>query len=931
MEALGRARRARAGVVPGALLAALFVLCVPVLPATAQLGAAQLAEDRPVVEIDVDAPPQLEQPARAAVAARIGAALDVADLQRSIQNIYALGRVSDVQVRSEELPGGLRLIFQVLPAAQIDAISFAGDSPVGRSELQDALTATRGDRISRALLEEQAARVQGALSDRGYLAAVVEPELILHDDGLAGTIVLHLFPGAQTRLARLELVGDLGLPEPQVRAALQLQEGGPFRYDTLGDAVERLRRALAENRYFHATIEVANQAFNQTENTADLVLSVDAGPPVELNLRGWDRSEQELRQLLPFFEEASIADWILNQARTDIVAELQRQGYWKPLVSFGRVRDAQGRNVEVNFTVAPVRRTDVVAIDIEGNDAFTDERLLELVRTPTAGVLRGAPFLTETWEQDQRAVLAHYRRNGYLQARVLEAPVTFEEALGGLRAAVILDEGAQATVDAVSLEVEDGALADYGIDTDPWFGQLLIRDGGPFDPDAVRQDEIRMRILLTNEGFARGQVVSRIEESSEDPYTVSVAFTVYPGRRTRVGQLLVSGNEGVLDEVIRRELTLVPGSPYTQESVILSQSRLYRLGIFSRVQIETAVPNTIVPEPTVVVRVTEGSSRRLSWGLGYSTEEQARGLLVLGEDNLWNRNHRATLSLRASFAEQRLRFIYTDPYLFGRSLEGSTVGYFESIDEEGFKLQRIGASLQVVKRHSDVFTSIGRYSFRDQQTYDVLIDESELEPEDTSAVVGSVIYTLLADTRPDPIDPRTGTYNTIDLELAGRALGGESDFLKLFGRSYWYHELPGDAVIVAAARAGVAVPYADSLVPLPERFFAGGSTSLRGFGRNLAGPTDVNGNPLGGNVLLIGNLELRLPVRGDLGLVLFTDVGNVFADPDTVRMNDVRETVGAGLRYATPIGPLRLDWGYLLDARTGEDTSRFHFAIGQAF
>jgi outer membrane translocation and assembly module TamA len=129
----------------------------------------------------------------------------------------------------------------------------------------------------------------------------------------------------------------------------------------------------------------------------------------------------------------------------------------------------------------------------------------------------------------------------------------------------------------------------------------------------------------------------------------------------------------------------------------------------------------------------------------------------------------------------------------------------------------------------------------------------------------------------------------------------------------------------------VAVPYADSLVPLPERFFAGGSTSLRGFGRNLAGPTDVNGNPLGGNVLLIGNLELRLPVRGDLGLVLFTDVGNVFADPDTVRMNDVRETVGAGLRYATPIGPLRLDWGYLLDARTGEDTSRFHFAIGQAF
>jgi outer membrane translocation and assembly module TamA len=138
-------------------------------------------------------------------------------------------------------------------------------------------------------------------------------------------------------------------------------------------------------------------------------------------------------------------------------------------------------------------------------------------------------------------------------------------------------------------------------------------------------------------------------------------------------------------------------------------------------------------------------------------------------------------------------------------------------------------------------------------------------------------------------------------------------------------------VFVTAARAGLAVPYGDSIVPLPERFLAGGSSSLRGFGRNLAGPTDQNGNPLGGNVLLIGNLEYRFPLRGDLGAVIFTDIGNVFADPESVTFGEVRETIGFGVRYATPIGPLRLDWGYLIDARPGEDTSRFHFAIGQAF
>ncbi|MCH7823402.1 MAG: outer membrane protein assembly factor, partial [Acidobacteria bacterium] len=318
-------------------------------------------------------------------------------------------------------------------------------------------------------------------------------------------------------------------------------------------------------------------------------------------------------------------------------------------------------------------------------------------------------------------------------------------------------------------------------------------------------------------------------------------------------------------------------------------------------------------------------------GLGYSTEEQVRGLVVVGQENLWERNHRATFSVRASFAEQRARFIYTDPYLFGRDVEGSAVAYFESVDREGFKAQSFGTSFRLVKRHSATLTSVGRYSFRNQQTFDVLIDEDLLEPEDRDAVVGSAVYTLLSDTRPNPINPRGGNYHTIDIEWATDVLGSESDFAKVFGRSYWYWELPNNAVFVAAARAGLAVPYGGSIVPLPERFFAGGSTTLRGFGRNQAGPRDEDGNPLGGELLLIGNLEYRFPIRGDLGAVIFTDIGNVFADLEHVSLNGTRETLGFGVRYESPIGPLRLDWGYLLDARTGEDSSRLHFAIGQAF
>ena len=884
----------------------------------------------PVSAIVVHAPDLLYQPATEAVAVRVGAPFSVVDMRRTLQNIYSLGAVSDVQVSGRATDdGGVLLEFTVLPAAHLHGVRFEGSSPVRAGILEDALTATLGDRLNRPMLQEQADRVQQTLADHGYERASVEPELVLDETGLEGTVVFHIDGGSATRLRELSFVGDLGISEAEVRTAFGLAVGGVFRADSFADSIDRLMLRLAESRFFHASVEIGPEAVDLNENTRDLQVIVQAGPPVALNLTGWNRSEQELRDMLPFFEQTTVADWILKQARDEIITELQRQGHWKPLVTFGRQRDAEGRNVVVNFTVIPARQADVKGIEIVGNEEIGGATIRAAMATQESRLLRGARFLSATWEQDQRDILGLYRRNGFLQARIVEANVTFDDEAGGLLARLHVDEGVRTVVDQVVIDTQT-RLSDRGIDSSGWTQEIQLRAGGPYDPDALRRDETRIRILLANQGFRRATVLAEIHERP-DPYSVGVTFSVYPGRRVRVGQLLISGNEKVRDEVIRRQLSLVPGSAFTQESVILSQSRLYQLGLFSRVDIDTARPDSTEVEPTVVVRVEEGSSQRLSWGVGYSTEEQVRGLVVIGQENLWGRNHRATVSVRASFAEQRARFIYTDPYLLGRDVEGSAVAYFESVDREGFKAQSFGTSFQLIKRHSATLTSVGRYSFRNQQTFDVLIDEGLLEPQDRDAVVGSLNYTLLSDTRPNPINPRGGAYQTVDFEWAANAFGSETDFTKMLGRSYWYWELPNSAVFVAALRAGLAVPYAGSIVPLPERFFAGGSTTLRGFGRNQAGPKDSGGNPLGGNVLLIGNLEYRFPIRGDLGAVIFTDIGNVFTDPESVSLNRIRETLGFGVRYQTPIGPLRLDWGFLLDARTGEDSSRLHFAIGQAF
>jgi outer membrane translocation and assembly module TamA len=222
--------------------------------------------------------------------------------------------------------------------------------------------------------------------------------------------------------------------------------------------------------------------------------------------------------------------------------------------------------------------------------------------------------------------------------------------------------------------------------------------------------------------------------------------------------------------------------------------------------------------------------------------------------------------------------------------------------------------------------------FRDTTTYDVEIDPDLIRPEDQSTRVGAVTYSLIVDTRPNPIEPTTGFYGTTDIEVATRLLGSNTDFTTLLGRWFGYRSLGDRLTLALGARAGIKIPYADSdSIPLPERFFAGGSTTLRGFRLNGAGPVDDNGNPLGGRVLLISNIELRAQLWGALGGVVFADIGNVFALARTVSWSEVRETLGVGIRYSTPVGPIRFDFARLMDQREGEDRYQVFFSVGHTF
>lgn len=903
---------------------------VPTSMTSGPLGSLQV-DGRPVADWRVEAPlPRLASAARQGITLRRGGPYRIDEVRRSIQNIYALGYVSDVRVEATETESGLDLTFVVLPAPHLGEIRFSGESPVGTATLREALRLRPGDRVDRQLVEQQAERMQLTLADRGYLQASVQGELSLREGGTRADVTFHLDPGSPTRLRSLEIEGDLGeVSRAEIQERLGLREGATYRPLDLEGGIEDLRHYLALRNYFHSRVEVTSPAFDPGANTFDLGLTVELGPRVELELTVEGRSLEELREMLPIWEESSVADWVLKATRRRILEDLQSRGYWRPLIIFNRQRDEAGRNVEVTFNVRPLSRAAVEQVVFEGNASISAAELQEVVQTRESRLFRSSRFRSRQWERDQAAVRSLYQRRGFREVQIVDAPVSLDSPGGGLRARMIIDEGPQTVVDGVRL-VFASALERPELEPGEWRDQLQLANGGPFNPAALRDDEGRLRILLANAGYPRAAVRSSFE-IDEETHRAQVVYTLFPGQRTRVGRVLVAGNVRTDDEVILRELELVPGSPYTYEGIVRSQSRLYRLGLFSRVEIAPARPDGIDEERTLVVRVEEGPRNRLSWGLGYDSEEGPRGLVTLGNDNLWGMGRQGTLSLRASFREQRGRLVLTEPYLFGRRLSTSAISFFESVKEEGFDVERLGATLQVTKRHSESLTSFGRYTFRQVRTFNLEVDPAELDLEDRSAIIGSFVYSLIRDTRPNPIDPRTGTYQTLDVELSSEAVGSEADFLKIFGRSQWYWPV-GPAVVATSGRLGLAFPFAgDDDLPLPERLFTGGSSSLRAFGLNAAGPADANDNPLGGEVLLLGNVELRFPVRGNVGAVLFADVGNVFADLESVSFEGIREVAGIGVRYATPVGPVRVDWGHLLDPRPGEDPSRFFLSIGHTF
>jgi outer membrane protein assembly complex protein YaeT len=589
-------------------------------------------------------------------------------------------------------------------------------------------------------------------------------------------------------------------------------------------------------------------------------------------------------------------------------------------------------------------------VGVEHVDADALERALQTREGSRLPWGRTRYFDRRAFQADLKRIEAFYRDRGFPDARVTSFDVDLNEAQDAVSITVRISEGQPVRVAAIEL---------IGFEVLPGDDREELRDEMPLQVDLPldRQLVLAARERATNALRDNGYPYAVVKATEHDvgPGRRRVVFDATPGTLAHIGIIEVEGEASVSEAVILRQLTFAPGDLYSRRELRESQRKLYGLELFEFVNIESLGDDAPqAPEVPVRVTVAEGDHQRVTAGAGYGSEEHARARIRWDHMNFLGGARHAGFEGKWSSLDRGVRAEYRQPAFWHPHFTLNFDGQAWNAAEPVYSLNSFGG--RVTLRHqanTQTFWSVSlaneyqRSTVAPQALLDFTIRDElialGLDPRDGLSVgtVSSVAFDIGRTTATSVLDARAGYVLTAHVEQAGRWLGGTYDYWTVTAEGRHYSPIGRRLVVANRLRVGTLDSLGDPElnVPFYKRYFLGGASSLRGWGRFEVGPTSGFGLPLGGHTMLEGTSEVRLPLWEDVGAVWFVDYGNVWSQAWDFNLNDLRYAVGPGLRYLTPVGPIRVDFGYQLnpipnlrvDGEPERRHWRLHFSVGQAF
>ncbi len=968
-------------------LAVLAALCLWPLGAGAQTAAPQLPVagyvGKPIVEVRLvsEGRPTDDPASMALVETRVGQPLSMTAERASITHLFGLGRFEDVQVEAIDAPGGVALRYDLVPLHSVQRVDFRGAGGLSEGLLRQTMTNRFGAAPPVGRAPEIARTLEQLYREHGYLRAAVRPHATQLHDPDRTVLEFEVDAGAQ---ARIGTVAIEGVPAEGRDAFLREVHALPSApYDPseitsrLADYAKKLRK---RGRYLAAASYRSKPAGDET--VVDLIINLDTGPVVMVAFRGDPLPQDKHAELVPIAREGSVDQDLIEDSIQRIKSYLNQQGYWKADASADR-QEAQG-TLTVAFTVRRGPHYRIAdGVEVVGNQSVPIEQL----RPALAKLQANDVFVESNLGAAVSAIAGVYQRLGFARAKVNAAanesnPSSTGEGL--VKPVIAITEGPLTRVGDVTFE------GNAAVPEEQLRGVVKSTPGAPFYQPQVVADYDAVMLEYRNRGFAAASVLV-VPGLSPDGTRANLTFQIHEGQQTIVDHILIVGNTRTDSRVITRELLLKEGKPLGEEDLLESQRRLGSLGLFRRIRIDplshtsggsTDVLVTVEEAATLTMSYGGGleASRLLRAGPGGEAEERLefapRGFFDVGRRNIGGKNRSVNLYMRGSlrpkspepdgtertgfgFGEYRLVGTFREPRAFGINADVLLTAAVEQGVRSSFNFARKGVNAEIVHRLSPGIRASARYAFGTTRTFDEQLDPADqaridrLFPQVRLSGFGGAIS---RDTRDDVLDPTRGTFLSADGSVAARALGGQVGFMKSYIQGLWFQRVPVKPRVIFASRLAIGLadgfervlPAIDAEgnptteivddLPASERFFAGGDTSVRGFALDTVGaPNTISstGFPKGGNALLLMNGEVRLPVWGDIGAAVFMEGGNVFNRVTEFDFGELRGSAGFGIRYRSPIGPIRFDIGFKMDRRQigGELEPRraFHFAIGQVF
>ena len=896
------------------------------------LGLALLAAGAPVVSVTVKG---AGSDVSRYLAIETGRPLDAAQVRRTVELLHATGAYEDVIVEEADVAGGSAVTVRLVAAPLLTDVVMEGDPVASAGEVRAAARLRRGEALWPERLESAARDVAVDLGRRGYLEARVTAEARRGAGGAVAAFTVSAGPQVIVQSATVE-AAEAGLAR-LLGEHVEPDAGEPFDRDRARKAAEAMRQALVRVGRWRAAVEVA-EAYDPASAHIRLTFRPAPGPVIGVRFRGGAVESRAAARVRAIVREGAAGIDAIEEGRDILESELRREGRRKAAVV--PKEEARPGGVDIVYTLDPGPRSSVARVTVMGL-AEVNSAPPAAVAIPPGVLLRtraGAPLREADLAEDERALARAFEDAGRPDAHV-EA-----EAAGEGAVPVVFRVAAGPAVRVASVEIvnEQGGAAPLPPEPPARFGEvnpapraaspgepragaiaheLRLRAGGPYRVRDVAADRATVALAYRNDGYLSAEVTPEVAVAGGE---ARVRLAVAPGPRTIVDRVVVAGLDRTREDVVRRELRVREGEPLGVDDILETQRRLSALGLFEAVTIVELAAEA-PGRRTLVIRVDEAPRTSVAYGIGYGERDLVRGSVEVTRRNLFGMDRRLSAFVRMSFRGSRLLASFREPYLRGRRQELFITAFRDEEDRDAFDYARYGITVQTARALTPRWNLVLRQTYQQIRTYNVVEDCLALDRQFCPATISGPSASVVTDTRDDPLDPRRGYFFLTDAQVSHRVLGGDT-LVKAFVQASGYRRLSPRAILAVSGRAGLGRTFGEEplLLPIPERFFAGGDYSLRGFGVD-----DVR--PEGGNGVLLGTAEIRVDTGRGTSAAAFSDVGNVYRLASEMTLSNLRYTAGAGLRYKSALGPLRLDWAFKLDRRPGESASHLHVTIGHAF